>query len=248
MQPKTLEIAGLSKNEAKVYLAMLGMGQQTATPIVRASGIPNSKAYPTLEKLMKKGLVSVVVKDNARHYQACEPSNLLELLGRKEKEIAEQKEELEKIVKELAAQKNSPEAPTARVYEGYAGIKTAFEELLDSLPADGEYCVFTLGDELKEQRAIDFFRTFHKRRIKKGIKARLIANSRDKGFILKNHKFEGMSFRFAGISLPSGIFIFKSSIMTLVWDQEPIAFVLSSKLNHDSYLAFFEEIWKKAER
>ena len=56
-----LEDLGLSKREAKAYLALLELGSTTVGEIIKKTDIPSSKIYEVLDRLMKKGLVSYVI-------------------------------------------------------------------------------------------------------------------------------------------------------------------------------------------
>ena len=82
--------------------------------------------------------------------------------------------------------------------------------------------------------------------MKRGIKVRLIFDTKSKKVIEKHHSYNGMHSRYTHLKLPTGIYIYKDSIMTFVWGQKPTAFVINSKENTDSYKSFFEEIWASA--
>ena len=57
-----------------------------------------------------------------------------------------------------------------------------------------------------------------------------------------------MKVRYIELKLPTGIFIYKDKVMTLVWKDNPTAFVITSKNNYDEYKEFFEGIWKIAKK
>ena len=56
----TLSKMGLSVNEAKVYLALLTRSTSAVSGIVTTSGVPQKMIYYTLQKLMKRGLCTLV--------------------------------------------------------------------------------------------------------------------------------------------------------------------------------------------
>jgi len=58
MQLEILQRVGLTPGEAKIYLALLELGQSTTGPIVNKSKVSTSKTYKILERLENKGLVS----------------------------------------------------------------------------------------------------------------------------------------------------------------------------------------------
>ncbi len=249
MNTEILEQIGLSRNEIKVYFALLELEQSSATPIVRKAGVPNSKVYPTLDKLIKKGLVSFVIKNNVKYFQASDPKHLIGILSDKEKQIALQKTEIEELIPQIALKKSfGKNIQEANVYEGFEGMKSAFNNILSSLQKGEEYYVFTLGDELKTPQLIRFFRDYHKKRIEQEIKTRLIANENLRESFKTQHTYKEMRVRFTKQELPTGIFIYADKVMTVVWGETPTAFVISSQNNALQYRKFFEETWEKAKK
>ncbi|MBS3137081.1 hypothetical protein J4232_01485 [Candidatus Woesearchaeota archaeon] len=246
MDTEILEQIGLSKNEIKIYFTLLELEQSTATPIVKKSGIPNSKIYPTLDKLIKRGLVSYVIKNNVKSFQASDPKNLIDILSTKEKLIAQQKNEIEKLIPEIERKRKfAKEKQEATIYEGLDGIKAAFNHLLTIVQKEKEYYVFTLGEELAREDLRRFFQNYHKKRIEKKIKVKLIANGKIRETFTKYHKYRNMRIKYSKQKLPTGIFIYEDCVMTVVWKGEPTAFIIKSKNNAQRYKEFFNEIWEK---
>lgn len=247
MDTQILEQIGLSKNEIKVYFALLELDQSSATPIVKKAKIPNSKVYPTLERLIQKGLVSFVIKNNVKYFQASNPQNLIEFINTKEEQLSIQKNEIQKIIPQIEQRrKEAKEKQESAIYEGMDGVKAAFNDILNSLGRREEYFVFTLGEELGTKELKLFFANYHQKRIEKGIKVRLIANKKIYETVSAHHIFKGMSVRYTNLKLPSGIFIFDDKVMTIVWGEKPTAFIIKSRNNFERYKEFFEEMWKNA--
>jgi sugar-specific transcriptional regulator TrmB len=70
---------GLKEYEAKVYAALVGLGEGTARQIHEVSGVPRPRVYDVLEELAKKGFVEV------RHgtpvcYKAVDPGKVISKL------------------------------------------------------------------------------------------------------------------------------------------------------------------------
>lgn len=239
---------GLSESEIKVYFALLELESSTVGPIYKKAKVPDSKIYSILEKLKEKGLVSFVIKNNVKHFQAADPKNLIHLLNEKESKILEQKNELEeKIIPQIELQRTLKEEKNeAIVYESFDGLKSAFNLIIENLDKGDEYCVFMLGETLKEKKVIHFFQNYHKKRIEKGIKVRLLSEYYYKESINKFHKYKGMSIRYTEQKLPIGTFIFRNNVMTIIWEEKPTAFVIKSKQNYEYYKEFFEDLWKAA--
>ena len=86
MDEKILEEIGLSKNEIKVYLALLKLGKTTSWKLMSETGIQVSALYYCLDNLIKKGLASYSMISNKKHFQAAPPEQLIQLVeGRKKK-------------------------------------------------------------------------------------------------------------------------------------------------------------------
>ncbi len=248
MKTDILNQLGLTNSEVKVYFALFELESSTVGPLSEKAKVQDSKIYSILEKLKEKGLVSFVIKNNVKHFQASSPQNLIRLLNEKEEHILEQKKELENtILPQIEAKRKlKEEKQEATVYEGYEGIKSAFNVILETVKRGEEYQVFTFGEGLKEKRVIHFFQWYHKRRMEKGLKIRLITERKFKGLIDEFHRYKGMQFRFTTQKIPIGTYIFKSHVMTIIWGEKPTAFIIKSKANYDHYKAFFEDSWKKA--
>ena len=91
MYTDTLQELGLTEGEAKVYEALLTLGNSTVGPIVKESGVAYSNAYEILERLMEKGLVSYNLKEKTKFFQAAEPTRLREYLEKQEEQTVLQR-------------------------------------------------------------------------------------------------------------------------------------------------------------
>lgn len=143
-----LKNLGLSDNEAKTYIAMLELGPATMLEISAKAGINRPTAYVQIESLKGKGLVSTQVRGKKTLFLAESPVQLETLLEKEENDIELRKEELSKILPELATLfKLSGVKPEVRFFEGYEGIKKANEEFLKS-GAKEAFSITSLDDVL----------------------------------------------------------------------------------------------------
>jgi sugar-specific transcriptional regulator TrmB len=68
---------GLSEYESKVYLRLLRGSPATAYETAKASGVPTSKIYEVLKKLVDKGIVSLYQEGKTKRYLPIEPEEFL---------------------------------------------------------------------------------------------------------------------------------------------------------------------------
>src|SRR3989338_2284171 len=100
MNTSVLKKIGLTDTEIKTYVELLSLGATSAGKIVAQTGIHRKNLYDALNKLIEKGLVTYVIENKIRVFQAKEPDNLLRYLD-------EKREELEEILPELNAKASS---------------------------------------------------------------------------------------------------------------------------------------------
>lgn len=159
-----VEELGLSRNEAKVYTALLHLGSVPVGKIASESKIHRTNVYDTLDRLIEKGLVSYVQKDDVKHYQATEPDNLFSIIREKEAR-------LQSLLPQLHFSQRAKKS-TVHVYEGKTPIKNMLNRFLEQgKPID----VFGIPKEVPEILK-HFLPGFHARRVKKEIPMRHIYN------------------------------------------------------------------------
>lgn len=121
----------LSEKEATVYLASLELGPSTIQEIARKSGISRSTAYEIIESLLKKGLMTSMIKEKKKYFVATNPERLMNLIDVKEKELEARKKELRTILPDLhELSRFSKGRPKIRFFEGKQGIRKIQEDIL----------------------------------------------------------------------------------------------------------------------
>jgi sugar-specific transcriptional regulator TrmB len=171
-----LEQIGLTKGEIAVYFSLLELGSSTVGPIVDKSKLSSSKIYDVLERLIGKGLVSYVVRENKKYFEAASPNRILDYLKEKEESIRLQQKDIENIMPELLLkQKMAKKTQEVTIYEGIKGIKTAREKSLQTLKKGEEFCILGASTTFNENLS-DYWLKYHKKREKAGVNLRMLCN------------------------------------------------------------------------
>lgn len=245
MEPKELLAkVGLTERESKVYLALLELGSTTTGPLVKKSGVPNSKIYEILESLQNKGLVSWIIKGKIKYFQASDPNKILTLFKEKEKEI-ESLIPILKVRQVLAKEKNFVE-----LYEGSKAIFAFLNDLIEDAKKGETYYSFSLNREHEDEKINIFYRKFGTKREEKKLIVKILANKETKEVFKKVYADRISSLkkivRFTDLNLPQGVIIFRNHFVLISWTEEPIAIHIQSKKVTGQYKKFFEDLWKKA--
>lgn len=244
MDTTLLEEIGLTQREIKVYLALLEIGPTSVGEIIKKSGIPSSKIYEILDKLIKKGLVSFLVKEHKRYYRASEPKIILDFLEEK-KDLIKYKllpklEDLYNIIKK---------EKEATIYEGIKGVKAVYERMLKEL--NRKEILYVLGAPSKANELLEtYFTHFHKRRIESGIKMKILyyPEARKYGKLRKKMKLTEVRYMPEDIIIPAWIDIFAENIAIFNLEDIPTVFLIKDRYISYSFKTYFDMIWKSTKK
>lgn len=119
---KILEELGLTKKEARVYLACLELGVNSVLNIAKKAGVKRPSAYIVLDSLIEKRMVTKVLAKKGIFYSAENPQKILTDLDRKRQDL----KDMLPLLK--AVHKKGIEKPQVRFYEGKDEMKKVYEE------------------------------------------------------------------------------------------------------------------------
>ncbi|HSX42323.1 MAG TPA: helix-turn-helix domain-containing protein [Candidatus Saccharimonadales bacterium] len=123
---KVLEKIGLSDPEAKVYLALLELGESTVTPLSQLAGIERTYCYDILAKLAHQHLAISHERNGRLHFAAQPPKEL-------ESHLSTKLHELRQALPELQARYNADhQKPTIRFYDGVEKVRGLYRELANT--------------------------------------------------------------------------------------------------------------------
>jgi len=243
-----LENTGLTKNEAKVYLSLLDIGTTTTSPIIKKTAVNTSKVYESLERLLKKGLVSYTIIKNRKHWTAESPDQIKDYLGEEKKKIEQKENQILKAIPELNfIRETRKQKSQYSVFEGVRGIKTAREKVFQKLKK-GDTFYIMLSTYPKQETLEAYWFDFQKRRAKKGIKVKYILNENIRKLGEKRKKLPLTQTRYAKPETlsPTWIEIFGDCVGIGVFGQNPSIFLIESEDVAQGFLNQFNSLWKTA--
>ncbi|MAG45552.1 MAG: hypothetical protein CMH63_02140 [Nanoarchaeota archaeon] len=237
MEKQSLINLGLSDGEAKVYLALLKLGSSSVGPITKEADVAYSNIYDILDRLLEKGLISFILKEKTKYFQAVPPSRLNEFIEKKEDKLREEKSNIEQLIPELERIQHPSSKQEAEIFTGLKGIRTAYERMLENANKKSEWLFFYI-DEGKITD--DFYSTMYSKF--KKIKMKGIANKiyKKSEFIKKTH-FE---MKYVNFPLPGMIDIYEDKIMFISWKSNPLVVLITSKDMAQKFRDYFYSIWK----
>ena len=249
MELKTgLRRLGLKENEIKVYLKLLEVGPVSVGMLAKKTGLYRTYVYDVLEKLIDLGLVKYVIISNKKHYQAEEPSKLLDWLKEKEEKLKEERKVIERLIPKLEKLRKEEEEHKAFIYRGKKGIKSILE---DQLKQKKEILILGAQGKFRSTFPI-YWEQWVKRINKLNVPVRVLYNAslRKRKIEVKKLGLKQVQLKFlpADLDFPSTINIWHNKVATMLWTEQPFAFVIESKEAVKSYRNFFNLLWKLAQQ
>lgn len=231
-----LKEAGLTENESKVYVSLLELGPSHAGQISRKSGLHRRVVYDTIEMLIQKGLIGYIVKNNVKLFQVSNPGRVLELIKEKEQYI---KEIMPKMMEMFTKTKEKEET---NFYKGKAGLKTVFEDQLET----GKEILVIGASPLAYEILQFYFKWFDKRRAENKIKTRIIFSSSDKKIRVPYSELRFLPEKY---SSPLAVNIYGDKVALILWSKEnPLAIVIKNREISQGYAKYFDFMWKEARK
>lgn len=230
----------LDDNEIRVYIACLKMGSSKVNDIAKAAELIRTTVYGVLESLIEKGLISTVVKENIKHFQAVNPKQLVELLEEKKRKIQD-------IVPKLEAmQKIAPIKHKVELFEGRRGIKTIMNELAripnSTVRLLGSWHHF---NKFSRPFAKQYIRKRKERKIRVQVICPFNTEELECGRLDKKQLRET---RYIKVDeLKSSCYIYGDKLMFVSWEEDNMCGIIIE----DSHIVenqriFFDNLWTKA--
>jgi len=227
-----LQKAGLTGNEAKVYLELLKRGSSSAHVLSKKIGMDRTLVYTVLNHLIEKGMVNYIVKVNKKFFSPASPENLLNPVKEKEafvKDLIPELKQIEKI-QEIPQEIN--------VYEGKEGLRVLVNLMLKAK----EYCAF--GSTGRAFYALYEIPRIAKQVMKSNIKVRIIGNSTLKE--TEPFAFKKFEYRFLDVDSEATTNVFGDYVAIHLIKEKPLVIIIKNKLIAQTYKNHFEVLWKIA--
>jgi len=252
MIQQVLEEIGLTGNETKIYMCLLNNGECTTGEIYKKTDVKTGKIYDILESLKKKGLISEVIKSRVKHYNASDPKNLFEYLEEKQKNINNQKQELQKVLPEILSKLKEKKSKTnIEIYLGFQGLKTAFSKEIDYMKNSKKnktlYVIGIQERKMYPKEVYDFF-VFNQqpKRAKFNVKVKKILGESARGD--KDEQGKNVQIRFLPYGSTVSINIIGELSIIAIFAEQPIYIVIENKDAADNFIDYFNFLWKIAKK
>ncbi|MBS3144358.1 hypothetical protein J4208_02120 [Candidatus Woesearchaeota archaeon] len=247
MRTEILKEIGLTESETKVYLALLELGDSTRGEIVNKSGISGSKVYEILEKLQGKGLVSIYMQNNIKHFKPTNPKQILGYLEDKKQQISRTEAEVKSILPNLLSlYGSSKEEQEVELISGLKGLELIFKEQIEAMHK-GDTCYVIGGTKGVDEEIVQaFFEKVHIWRREKGIKTKMLFNLSQKESteqLYSSKKYPDTTTRYIQHTSPVAINVYKNKTIIIIFGRKMSAISIKSADVAKSFIEYFNLLW-----
>lgn len=246
MDEKVLKEIGLTDAEIKVFIELSKVESAMASEIAEKVRIYRTNIYDILESLIGKGLVSYIIKANRKHFIASKPQKLLGYLKEKEEKIKDQEKQIQEMIPMILGLKQpKQEELKAEIYRGKEGLKTLLNDMLNERKT-----IFYLGYSAISQKIIPyFFIHWHKKRAKLKIKRKIITKEQMRNEEAIKMPLTETKFLPDSYNIPISTMIYGEKIWILIPSEDDhISLLIESKKMAQSFLNYFQQLWKLAKK
>lgn len=238
MIQETLQQIGLSKNETKIYLALLELGPCLMGELSGKTKIHRRNIYDSIEMLKDKGFVSSTLLNNRNVFEAVDPKRILEILD-------ERRIDIESILPQLT--KKNKKQSLIKVYSGTNGRKIIFEDKLNCKEEQ-----YVLSAHKPSKKSSTYIENYHMRRIKNKIPLKMLFINSDKDFAKKFSEYKYIQVRLLPklFNSPIAINIYGNKVAFLLGSgsMEPMSILIEDQDFSKDFKVHFEMLWKLSKK
>lgn len=243
MYSDILKQIGLSQNGARIYEALLHLGQANASEISVVAKVHRRNIYDCMKSLLGNGLVIETMYKHETVYKPAPPQKLLQILEERERQT---KDKVAELKKDFPAQKN---VGSAYIYRGKEGYKNYMREILDS--GENGYYLAAKGGWL-DPYFKNYLEIFLEKSKKLGIKHYHLFDydTRDEfPDIIETFKDHPIKFLPKGYRTHSAVDVFGDHVVTFTGlgmgsiEEDVTLYVTVDRTLAESYKTWFQWIW-----
>jgi sugar-specific transcriptional regulator TrmB len=184
--------------------------------------------------LQKRGVVSTYFENKRTVYVPEDPKRIIDY-------FAEKQEVARNVVTKLKQQNSAQNSQTIKLFRGYKGAKSVFQEILDICKRGSTYYVLGSQGQFSEHMQ-NYAQLFSKLKIEKGIRTKMLRRThKDKVGKLTDYKIVP-----SDVDSPATINIYAGKVSIFIWEEVPQVIVIDNPQVARTFENYFKFMWKHA--
>ncbi len=236
-----LEQAGLKPKEARVYLALLRLGETGTSSIAHETGLHGQFVYGALDALEERGLAQRALIRGRRKYRARNPRHLSD-------QLAERKRSLDAVIHDIENRITVDPEHQFEIFQGRESFVANERALLEVMPKGGHVLVIGGEHDSYTRACGSAIAELDALRVRKHIEVRYVGAQSQAKELRETAEIRLLSFRL----LPG---VFEGSSNYAIYEElgvfglyvfaEPVtSFMVRNQMIASNFKTFFEILWK----
>ncbi len=229
---------GLSEGEITVYLALLKLGSSPVSSIKEETNLHRTTIYDFVERLLNRGLINYVVRNNVKYYNATEPQKLVEFLKEKQ-------DHLQQILPELTALTTfRKEEVKVEVYKGKEGLKTVMLDCIRTAEhSDKEVVGIGIDDGLWKKALPVFIEQYQRLLKEKNIHERILTKMNAEYYF--NPQQTHYKHLPAELFSPTSTLAYGDKVQIVIWEPSLTTLLVKNRKLAEAYRKHFNALWQQ---
>ncbi|MBI5390650.1 winged helix-turn-helix transcriptional regulator [Candidatus Woesearchaeota archaeon] len=238
MFEKELAELGLTDNESKIYLLLLQEGTLNPSDIAKKLGLHRGYVYDALERMQEKEVVSSILQQHKKHYQAINPKQLAE-------QLRFRLDHFEQAVPDLLKLSSaSSEETTIELHKGRRVYRTLIKDITTSLEKNSEVLLIGIDERTLVEEIEPIYMKQYLTRVKElKIYERIIVPNGTMRLKSANFVYRHLDPSYIGNTAQ---IIYGESVALFIMGNPHYLMVIHNKKTADTYRKQFELLWKCA--
>lgn len=236
---------GLTEKEARVYVALVSLGESVVYVIAERAGLKRPTAYVTLNELVKKGYAKRIPRARKQLYFPVPPDEVFTMARERLRGAEEALPELRALSKA-----NTKQKVRTTYFEGAEQTKNAYFDALNY--PNAHICEWLSNTPFKEHGKEYWYSTFRPRRLAQNITTHIIVPdtpdmrhyAADDAEAMKETKIDESDEYAVG----ADIMLYGENRVCNTSFKEMTGLIIESKHIHDTLLAIFRRHWALLEK
>lgn len=129
---KDLRTIGVSNKQQQIYITLLECGITSVTELSHLTKINRTTLYQNLKQLHEMGLVSEIVGENKKYFQAVNPQGLKKIIRDRMIELKKAEKSIPMFIEKYKFSKKGIKKSLIKTYKGTASLPGLIEEVAKS--------------------------------------------------------------------------------------------------------------------
>lgn len=250
MKIKDLVKFGMTKTEAKIYLELIKLDETKIGEIIKKTGLHRGTVYNSINKLINKGFVTFIDKEDHRFYKVSGKMIFLNVIEDKLKEVSSNKKEVESFFQNMEKLKENNQNQQINVSYGLNAFKVNFLDMYKECKEKKmEYLFMGKGGEMVKIVGTGYYKYTQDLKKESKIKCRIIISKESR--LLSYRKYQVGNARYLPIKVhsPLNLWIYGDKMLLVIWDSKPLITIrIISQQLADGFRNYFEGLWELSEK